>query len=453
MNDNFSIADVEKAIKSTEKLLSLKLDNNIYEKYTRGYYQSLLTYDKLRLDNRTIETLPYIQKIMIGAKAFCQQPVDYYDIVSSCRCVYYIQLLEFALLMTSKTQYQNKKIRKLKKIKNADEFEALLFELLICARYVQQFSPKYSEFIPESSSGKTPDIKLVIGKEEYYIECKRINRLSDFSTEIRNILKEKLHNSIQKLLGRKSLLFELVLFHHPKEIAKEMFEEAFEVITNETVKTYTNNFFSLKAETLPDYIGDIFLYPSPAFFKNRYRYEYKDESSWQGLLNYIFKPQKILISKEGEGQPVCDSSWYAGMAQDIAINWKFESEDLRNRYKLLRHKRFHEGINQLSAYGNRTILHCWFDKDKSIGDRETELKKFEKSLDPSIDNISLIIFSECDFNISPKGFYDLIENTYSIKRDDYPPQMILDKVFADKLISDKGPWGKGTPLPPIDDIK
>ena len=87
-----------------------------------------------------------------------------------------------------------------------------LFELIIALLWKRNGYPTV-EFIPESSQRKTPDLRAHSGQDEWYVECKRLQKSSEYSERERAKWQVMWSKLVQHLTrNRISLVFEMT-FH------------------------------------------------------------------------------------------------------------------------------------------------------------------------------------------------------------------------------------------------
>lgn len=67
--------------------------------------------------------------------------------------------------------------------KRINQPDSILFELVVAACYLK--NGWTVEFIPETGKGKTPDLFVARGEQKYYVECKRLAKVTEYSEEER----------------------------------------------------------------------------------------------------------------------------------------------------------------------------------------------------------------------------------------------------------------------------
>jgi len=455
MNGDFSEVDVDNAIHMVCKHLKIEIDDSLYVQYINGYYQDFLTYHKLKGKENTI---PYIQKILIAAKSYCHQPVVFYDIISTCRCVYYVQWLSkvFSILSPKNAKNFEYKCEKLLSMKNSDEFESVLYELLVAAKYLENLDCPRIEFIKETPAAKTPDICLQINGGDVFVECKRFNRVSDFSVKVRNDINDKFSYVANCFMEyNKSFMFDMVFLCEPSSVTRErMLKCCIEAAKSPMTPIVEPDFYVI-AHLLLEYENEGILYPSPKFYKDRYDFEYGH--GWQGLV-HRGAPIWLKARKDTGAKDKIHTTWIAGLQWDCALRWKIESQNILAMYRKFTYKKIFEGIEQLNNFGKYCILHSWLERDKAVGARRDEMMQFFDKLKFSGYDLSWLVFNETDFDVSPNGYFDLIENVHVIAGPctltSAPP---VTNLFLPDGAAAWNPgvalFGVGMELPPIDQVK
>ena len=144
------------------------------------------------------------------ADAYLSHPQDY-DFPQGARVIPQIKTLgRFVELLDNVQGIQNYLSKRLNNIHSSAD--SLLFELLVALTYKRN-NWKTVSLIPESPPAKSPDIFVSNGNQEWYIECKKLSKSSQYSLDERDKwlhLWEPLSNYLQE--NKKSIIFDLV-FH------------------------------------------------------------------------------------------------------------------------------------------------------------------------------------------------------------------------------------------------
>src|SRR6266478_1425001 len=109
---NFGPEEVSRAIAGVRAKLGRSEDLTLQAAFNAGLHPNILTYGKL---GRSSPSLPIIDRYLVGATSFLQQPSNYYDIFRACRCVYVVQFLDSALgtLLNRKTRGTEDRMQRL----------------------------------------------------------------------------------------------------------------------------------------------------------------------------------------------------------------------------------------------------------------------------------------------------------------------------------------------------
>lgn len=88
--------------------------------------------------------------------------------------------------------------------------DSTLFELVVAIMYARN---GYSvEFIPETALNKTPDLKVTREKESYFVECKRLAKITEYAHSERQQWSERWFKLVPLLAGYKYPIFVDVVF-------------------------------------------------------------------------------------------------------------------------------------------------------------------------------------------------------------------------------------------------
>lgn len=441
--------DIKKAISGVCNKLNINLDSKLQNDYQNGKYPKLLSYEKI---DKSRIVIPVIQKYLIGAQTYLNQPTQYFDIFRLCRPVILIQILNQSLgIIIDKVENYQDKLKKLCKETEYDPFESILFELFVASNYAQLNQVKNIVFLDETGS-KSPDIEVATINNLFYIECKKFDRFSNLVPELRKIAVAKAGPIVQVLLkNRISAIIELIYFNHPNEILEKDILKA----CNKAIITSTliiNKNFSIKIIPLDNNkIDGYILFPSPKCYWDRY--EYKEKGDWDGIYSTFSakfaRIESIVEKKEYSSSWIDDFNW------EIAIKWKVRNDKLVWKQKRLSYTRIFKGLNQLKTKGPNSILHVWFERKPSKGHSKNELLHFLQTLRSNSNDIfSWLLFNETIFDVSLQGIYDLIEHTHIIKGPSAKTKFpLVTNIFTkDNLNQGIGEFGKGHPLPDIDDV-
>lgn len=432
--------------------LGVSVDVDALDQHQRGLLPKLLSYEKI--DSPEI-SVPVIQKLMISARSFADQPIQYYDIFKAGRHVILIRALERALEygLLSITGV-DERLERLIAADDYDTFDSILFELLVGSRY--QAAPEIGdvEFIREDPGSKTPDIGFMHGTQDAYAECKKFDRTTDYAAEIRNVVRGKMQPVLHTLrASNQSALVEIIFSTDPADISEKKLTEAVVESLRSNVPIIETDLTLSASVIAPTDFDDYTLYPSPKYFWERYGYSVSDD--WFGIVNAMEGKPADCVGRH-PSQELGQSSWLDGVQWEAAVKWRVNDENVIWKYKRLAFDLVFKGFEQLEGLGDRTHLHCWYDKEHAIGHRQDSIRKLVEQMKKNArDWFSWLIFNETIFDVSPKGCFDLIEHAHTVggphAYGSAPPVTV---VFSSGDTVSTGPdlTGIGATLPGIDSI-
>ena len=216
---SFPFADVERAINRLRSKLQCAPNTRLQAEFDAGLHANLLSYQ-----NRTAGGTPLLalEKYLVGATSYLHQPSNHYDIFGAGRCVIIVQLLDAALeiLQAKQTNGLPKRVERLLRVVDPDEFDSTAFELITAARYALVAGVDRIEFIDEQPPNRTPDILLTRGGVESFVECKKVIRVRDFSVETRTRVRELLNEVIDSFRRQEiSVLAEVAFTCKPERVS------------------------------------------------------------------------------------------------------------------------------------------------------------------------------------------------------------------------------------------
>jgi len=444
----FSSQDVEQAVSSLCERLGIAVDTKVAQDYQNGKFPRLLSYEKL--EKAELE-IPPIQKYLIGATTFLNQPCHFYDLFRLCRHVIFLQCLSDALTtVVERACNYEPRLKRLCQARSYDSFEAIVYELVVAAKYCLLPDTPNVTFLPEETTD-SPDLEVEGSSGKMFVECKRFDRSVDLSWGLRDIVRDKVHPAIDEFLKhRQSAVLEVSFHRDPNFVAVN--------------KVIDFSLQSLRART-PIIDGDITvsvtpleyrkldeftLYPSPKYYWERYGY--RDKGEWFGLVSAINARFARPVSLVGLKGPLT-STWLDDVDWECVVKWKVTDENLVWRHKRLGYDRLFEGLGQLQRKGTNTILHVWFERDQSIGHRKNELLDFFARLTKHQQDIfGWIVFNETCLDVSLEGRFDLVEHAHVIQGPGAQNAPPVTLVFQSDDYTEKtvGEFGVGCDLPDVD---
>jgi len=445
----FSTQDVEEAIAGVSERLGVSADTTVIQDYQNGKLPRLLSYEKLE---KADPEIPTIQRYLVGAHTFLNQPCQFYDIFRLCRHVVFLRCLNTALtIIVERARNYEPRLKRLCKERNYDPFEAILYELVVAANYCILPNTSGVTFLPEETVD-SPDLEVRGRNGEMYVECKKFDRSVDLSWGLRDIVRDKVQPAIDDFLKRKqSAVLEVAFHRDPRFVRAEKIVdyclESFRAKTPIIDKDITISVRPLTYRKLDDFT----LYPSPKYHWERYGYREKGE--WFGLVSAMRARYARHVSVAELEEPLA-STRLDDVEWECVVKWKVTDERLIWQHKRLGYDRLFEGLEQLQSRGTNTALHAWFERDQSIGHRKNELTDFFNRLGKHQKDIfGWIVFNETSLDVSLEGRFDLIEHAHIIQgpeaRLGRPPVTLV--FVGDGHTKDTiGEFGIGHELPDVD---
>ena len=88
--------------------------------------------------------------------------------------------------------------------------DSTLFELVVAIMYAR--NGYHVEFIPETALNKTPDLRVTKGEEKFFVECKRLAKITDYSEYERQEWRKRWFNLVPSLIKHNKSIFIDVVF-------------------------------------------------------------------------------------------------------------------------------------------------------------------------------------------------------------------------------------------------
>jgi hypothetical protein len=311
--------------------------------------------------------------------------------------------------------------------------------LAVASRYGEVFGLDRVAFVPERPPGTSPDIHIATSPTEWFLECKRLDRMADVTVALRDEARQVCEHTVTALrLQRLPAVVEVVFGGRPVEVdASELAQAAIASFREggpaTKVRGATVSARPLEMRPLETY----WLFPSPGYFSERYGFT---SSSGHGLL-----PAMIMRPK--------GPSFIDEVEWECAVVWKIDNEDLLWREKRLAFSTLFKGLKQLEAAGTHTVLHVWFERHGRHGHRREQLKKLVDTLNASEKHLfAWIVANETASDVSVGGRFDFQEHPSAIggptSDSERPP---VEHVFVGKEdLCGVGEWGIGAVLPSLD---
>lgn len=443
-------SDIGRAIAHLEKISGARASGQLYQQYALGLSPTILSYGKGRTD---LNSATPLERYIVGALGYVRVHAHFYDIFNACRGSSLLCPLSNAIqvLKTKKIKGHKERVERLFAASNCDDFDSILFELVVASKYAENPLIKGLEFIEETADNKTPDLTYSLGGgKRVYCECKKPNRMTDHAFS----MKAQAEQCLSPLLAKfremfKSVVADVVFQVRPDEIASDELLRSCRVAID-TRRPVQNDAFLITVRELPRWESDSFqLYPAPNFDALRYGYTVRGE--WAGILrdlegrfsNHMIGPRRVDHGR---------SSWLSDIDWDCAIKWKIGPSQLFEKYKRFAFKNIYEGLTQAGALGEHGIVHLWLESEYFQGDKTETFLNFLQDLDKRPRPYDWLIINETLFDTSPEGRFDVVEHARFRKGSgnlDAEPQVL--NVFSDGVASTSD-FHRAPELPGIDDV-
>lgn len=445
----YSFPEIEVALTELEARLNCRAPAGLQEAFSLGLHPNLLAYDKARAPAPYLTAL---ERYLVGARSALHQPSHYYDIFHACRHVKIVQLLNHALkaLTAGKIPGLDSRIERLLAAKSYDRFDSIVFELLVATRYLERSGVHGLEFVKETATARTPDFRMRQHGREAFCECKKMDRSQDYALKIRAAANACLTPVLAVFRSRRiAALCEVVFSDEPGDINRAAMTGAC-LAAVESGTAIIERGFTVRAKPLANYESPTYkLYPSPDFFWSRYGYRVRGE--WTGIVHQVIGSRTKHFLPKNAGDYGA-SSWLNEIAWDSAAKWRVGSEALVAKYRRFGFATLFDGLRQIEGLGRNSSVHLWLESNYNLGGRAHTLEDLRARIVANgTDNFGWIIVNETLLDISPKGFFDLIEQAHYMRgptANSRPPE--VTNVFTTG-ITGAGRFGRGTELPDIDE--
>jgi len=329
-----------------------------------------------------------------------------------------------------------------------DKFDSILFELACAASYAVSPDVAFVEFIPEAPPLKTPDFFAVSRGTKYYVECKKLSRITEMNMNVRNHVNQIAAPFIKFLQEKDySAVVEVNFNCDPKDLDEEIFLSNAKKSLRNSAGFYSDKVTINTKMLRKRRLSNNQLFPSPQYYFERYGFTVRDE--WMGLIHFLIAQ---FAFQNGDSSEVRRSTWLEDVTWECAIKWKITNEQLTWRYRRLAYSTIFKGLEQLKASSKHSILHCWFEREPSLGNRQRELLDFLNRLKVNQkDEFSYIILNETIMDVTPKGSFDFVEHAHRISGPTAKQlEPIVSGVFLGETIPGIGEFGIGQIVPEID---
>lgn len=425
-------------MKFLEDEVNVFLDQQLYIDFSRGIYPNMLDYAESR---ETEADVLVIQKYLLAINSYLHTPdlKIFYDVYNTGRIIpWFVALVRsLAKLKLNNVEGFEERLEKLLRQKNFDDFEAIVFEMIVAAKYID---PGTVRFLEESNK-TVPDLEVNIAGKLYYVECKKANRENDLSLKIKRHLKGCFKSVFELIKDKKNPLnFELEIFCEVFEITEEDILEVFRgYLDSKTTKE--NSKFSLKIKSCKvPLLKDFALYPSPGYFKDHFGYH--EKGKWHGIFSEV-------VSKNA------GPSWIDELIWQTSVKWRFRNSNDLWVFKKFSYSPIKKGIKQASESGSNSILHFCVEKVPRLGHRRSIMIDLFERLKSESSQFSWLILNEVSAELTAEARFDFQETAHPISgvtRKPYDPN-ITTVFIDDEYTVSGGRFGIGSKLPDLDSLK
>jgi hypothetical protein len=212
--------------------------------------------------------------------------------------------------------------------------------------------------------------------------------------------------------------------------------------------------FTINARYLPSYQSDSYaLYPSPAFYWERYSYRHR--SDWFGIVHQL-AGQFVQPNGDALNDAVPMSTWVSEVWWDAAIKWKVSKPEIVAKYQRFAFDNIFDALSQIETNPINSTAHIWVESDYYLQGRSRPLRDlFERIQRNARDLFGWLMINETLLDISPKGFFDIIEHAHIIEGPTAvsakPPVTVILTRHSGDPVHTGGEFGVGTSLPDIDE--
>jgi hypothetical protein len=447
----YDFNEIEPAVQSLCARLKVAVDARLQIEFEEGYHPSLLAHERIHVSPNSP---PVLIRHMMCALSCAHQPVTHYDIFRACRSVTFVLLLDAALVLLDAKRAGNldDRLERLVRESAHESFDAVFFEIITAARYAALPDTQRVTFIKETQQ-KTPDILVVRESGRLVVECKKSDRIREHHMNVRDLVRQLLV-PVNAQFRQEGIGFsgEVVFHDDPVNVSATAIQEAFRDAVNHNTSIVTKTFTAVGRKLVPIPESEFpLLYPSPAF--NWMRYQYRIRSNWFGLVqevnagfgHWAWTPPNL---RNGA------STWMHSVSWDAGIKWRIDHADTVNRYRRFAFSSVFKGLVQLQQQPEaQSVLHVWIESDYFLQSRkDVLLDLFSRLKEPQRGIFSWVIVNETLWDISPKGYFDLIENAHLVKGPTAASgNPAVSAVFTSRdEDGGTGGFGVGAALPDID---
>ncbi|EJD6600178.1 hypothetical protein M0L39_RS09515 [Providencia rettgeri] len=337
-------------------------------------------------------------------------------------------------------------------IKKDNQPDTLLFELLVACCYIR--NGWNVTFIPESPKEKTPDLLIEKNNSNYFVECKRLNKVTDYSEKERNEwLKHWKHISASMLSYDSSLMLDIVFLSEidkvkTSDICNSLARLINNLPSNKNTNTLLHKDFTLKLNKIDIHKVQLHLadnnvkLPSPLLY-SLIDSEYSTDSSYtfSGYINVCKltekddeeKDDRVLNIFLDSVQKIACAKWEC--ISDVSLDKK--ARDIKNLLSKAT-KQAPDDETTIVHLGYETLHGPTIEKI-----RENKILSTIQSFDFGSKDIGIIYLHALQAICPPNEKFDFIETTQWLAKDKYKDVILDDNLlinYSDSKKQNKTHW-------------
>lgn len=419
--------------------LGLTIDPVLKHTYLHGGSVPLAYYEKIA-DEAPLA--PAVTRMLLVAESEVAQPdvTLFYDIFRVARYATLTQILADALkVVSARTSGYEPRVARLASAQDFDDLEAVIFELVVAARYAIHPGVTSVGFIPETTT-PTPDLRVCLLGREVFVECKKFDRMTDAAPRIRDAVRDATNGVVQDLKDSKtSAVVEWKIDSDAQSLdGEELRSDVLECLRGGGAVVRPGSTVVARRVVPLDLRRSFQLVPSPGYYWSQF--EFLSAGPWQGIVD-AFRARMAGPSFVDELSWVC------------AVKWAVVNEEALWRRKRLGYSLIFKGLDQLEASGGDCILHVCYERAGALGPRQAELRRFVETMGDRRQNVGWIVFNELDIDVTRGGNLDFREHAHFLaggRQFGAEPPVTMVFVPGEGVHAAFERFGIGADLPPLD---
>jgi hypothetical protein len=148
--------------------------------------------------------------------------------------------------------------------------------------------------------------------------------------------------------------------------------------------------------------------------------------------------------------------WLSEVWWDAAIKWRISDDNIIAKYRRFAFDGVFDALAQIEPQPVNSAVHIWVESDYYLDGRENTLRDlFQRIQRHARDFFGWLVINETLIDVSPKGFFDIIEHAHIIEGplaiSLKPLVTLILTRHSKEPIHTTGEFGTGTLLPDIDE--